>query len=96
MDPIEPEEEAEAWVPLEAMRVAKDFHSVYTPDVPIGTIHAFLRNMNRIWRLREAQHVERLRTRFKEQIDEYARQSNQVRVWGEGEGEGEGEGNEYV
>ena len=45
--------------------------------MPIGTIHAFLRNMNRIWRLREAQHVERLRTRLKEQIDEYARQSNQ-------------------
>jgi hypothetical protein len=50
---------------------------VHLPHVPVAIIHDFLRKMNGVWRSREAQHVERLRLTFKEQLDEYIRRANQ-------------------
>ena len=50
---------------------------MHLPHVPAAIIHDFLRKMNGVWRAREAQHVERLRLAFKEQLDEYIRRANQ-------------------
>ena len=48
LEPIDSSKEAEYWVPDAAMSLAKDFHTTHIPHVPIDTIQAFLRNMNKV------------------------------------------------
>lgn len=76
-DPVNSATEVENWVPTEAMQVAKEFRSLQVPHLPMDTIHVFVRSMNRIWRAREVQHIDRIRVAFKEQLDEYVRRFNQ-------------------
>jgi len=76
LDPLDVLKEADSWVPAAVMKLANDFYTHHAPEVPIGLMQDFIRKLNQIWRSREVHHVERLRVKFKDQLDQTTRRAN--------------------
>lgn len=70
--------QGELWVPARAVEILQTFRRCFCPDVDWGAFEVLSLVLDRIWRGRESQKVDKVEQRYGQKIEKLQRQSNQT------------------